>query len=129
VVCFVTVFQAAQNRDGVFNARLSDKHLLEAALQGGVFFDVFAVLVQRGRTNQAQLAASQHGFEHVGCRDRPLAATSAHQGVELVDKGDDLAFGVVDFFQHGFQSLFELTAILRTRHQSGHVQGDQLLVF
>ena len=81
-------------RDGVLDARLADEHLLEAPLQGGVLLDVLAVLVQRGGADQAQLAAGQHGLEHVARVHGALAGRAgADDGVQLVDEGDDLAVG------------------------------------
>ena len=67
---FVALFQAAQNRDRVFDIGFADENDLEAALEGGVFFDVLAVFVQRGGADGAQLSASQRGLEHVGSVDR-----------------------------------------------------------
>ncbi len=65
VVGLVALPQAAQDGDGVLDRRLANQHLLEAPLQGGVLLDVLAVFVQRGRADEAQFAAGQHGLEHV----------------------------------------------------------------
>ena len=100
MVCFVALFESAQNGDRVFHAGLADKNLLETTFQRSVFFNVFAVLIQRGGTNESQLTTSQHGLQHVGSRHRAFAATRTHQRVKLVNEGDDFPFGVVDFFQH-----------------------------
>ena len=45
--------------------RLADVHRLEAALERGVLLDVLAVLVERRRADDAQLAAREHRLEHV----------------------------------------------------------------
>lgn len=65
VVGLVPALEPAQDRDGVLDARLGHQHLLEAALQGGVLLDPLAVLVERRRTDHAELAAGQHRLEHV----------------------------------------------------------------
>ena len=65
VVHLVAVLEAAQDADGVLDRRLADEHLLEAPLERGVLLDVLAVLVERGRADQAQLAAGQHRLDHV----------------------------------------------------------------
>lgn len=65
VVGLVTALEAAQDGDGVLDARLRNQHLLEAALQGGVLLDPLAVLVERRRADHAQFAAGQHRLEHV----------------------------------------------------------------
>ena len=90
VVGLVPLLESAEDRDGVFDVRLADVDLLEAALERGILLDELAVLVQRGRADQAQLAAGEHGLEHVGCRHGPLAAARAHEHVQLVDERDDL---------------------------------------
>ena len=63
---FVARLQPAEDGDRVFDRRLADEHRLEAAFQGGVFFDVLAVLVERRGADAAQLAAGQRRLEQVG---------------------------------------------------------------
>ncbi len=123
----IAPLQTAEDRDGVLDARLTDEDLLEPALERGILLDVLAVLVQRGRADQAQFAPGQHGLEHVGGGDTALTPTGPHQRVQLVDEGDDLAVGVVDLLQHRLQALLELAAVHRTGDQSGQVERDQLL--
>ena len=65
VVSLVLRGDAAQNGDGVLNRGFADEHLLEAALKRRVLFNVLAVLVEGRRTDHAQLAAGEHGLEHV----------------------------------------------------------------
>ena len=107
--------------------RLAHEDLLEAALDRGVLLDVLAVLVERGGADEAQLAAREHGLEHVGGGDRALAAARAHERVQLVDEGDDLAVGVVDLLEHGLQALLELAAVLGAGDEGGEVERDELL--
>ncbi len=127
MVRLVALLESAEDRDGVLDARLAHVDLLEAALERGVLLDVLAVLVEGRRADQTQLAAREHRLEHVGCRDRPLAAARAHQHVQLVDEGDDLAVGVVDLFEHGLEPLLELAAVHRAGDEGGEVERDELL--
>ena len=129
VVRLVALLEPAQDRDGVFDARLADVDLLEAALERGILLDELAVLVERGGADHAQLAAGEHGLEHVGCRDRPLAAARAHQHVQLVDERDDAAVGVGDLLEHALQPLLELAAVHRAGDERRDVDRDELLVF
>ena len=124
---FVALFQTAQDRHRVFNTGFTDENLLETALQGSVLLDVLAVFLERGGANQAQFAAGQHRFQHIGGCDRSFSATSTHQRVEFINKCDDLALGIIDLFQDCFEALFKLTPILRASNQGRHVQGNQLL--
>ena len=90
---------------------------MKASLKGWVFFDVITELIERGSTDHAQLTSSQHGLEHVPSVHRTFTGcTRTDNGVHLIYEGDDLPFALFDFFKHGFQTLFELTAIFRTGH-------------
>ena len=67
---------------------------LEAALEGGVLLDVLAVLVERRRADEAQLAAREHRLDDVAGVHGALGGAGADDRVQLVDEGDHLAFGV-----------------------------------
>ena len=127
VVCLVTLLQAAQNGDGVLDGRLAHKHLLEAAFQRRVLFDVLAVFVQRGRANQAQLATCQHGLEHIARVHRAFRSACADDGVNLVDEGDDLPVRVLDLLKHGFQAFLEFATVFRAGHHRTQVKADEFL--
>ena len=95
VVHFVALPQAAQDRDGVFDARLVHHHRLEAAFERGVFLDVLAVFVERGRADAVQFAAREHRLEHVAGVHRALGFARADDGVHFVDEENDLALGAL----------------------------------
>ena len=128
VMSFVAAFEPPQNRDGVLHRRLTDEHLLEAPFEGRVFLDTFAVFIESGRTDHAQLAASKHGLEHVAGVERPLGFARAHHGVQLVEEGNDLAVAVLDFLEDSFESLLEFAAIFCPGHHRAQVKADQSLV-
>ena len=129
MVRLVALLEAAQDRDGVLDAGLAHEHLLEPALQGGVLLDVLAVLVQRRRADHAQLAAGQHGLEHVARVHRGVAAGArTHEGVDLVDERDDLAVSLLDLLEDCLEALLELAAVLRAGDHRGQVQADEPLV-
>ena len=127
VVHFVAFFQAAQNRDRIFHRRLADKHRLEAAFERGILFDVLAIFIERGGANGAQFAASQRRFQHVGRVHRAFGRAGTHERVQLVDEQDHLAIGFGDFFQNGFETVFEFAAVLRAGHQCGEIESDNAL--
>ncbi len=95
---FVTRLEAAEDGDRVFDARLADEDRLEAAFEGGVFFDVLAILVERRRADAAQLAAGEGRLEQVGGVVAAFGSAGADDGVQLVDEQDDVA-GIGDFFE------------------------------
>ena len=67
MVRLVAFLEPTQNTDRVINTRLTHVHLLETTFQSGVFLNVLAELVKRSGANHAQLAACQHGLEHIAC--------------------------------------------------------------
>ena len=129
VMDLVAFAQPAQDADGVFDRRFSHGHRLEAALERGVLLDVLAVLVDGGRADGVQLAARQHGLQHVRGVHRPLRRASADDGVEFVDEQHDPALGFRHFLEHGLQAILELAAILGAGNQCPHVERDDALVF
>ena len=102
MVQFVAFFQAAQNRDRVFDGRLGNQNGLEAPFERRIFLDVFAIFVERGRADRAQFAARQGGLQHVGSVHRAFGRARAHQRVQLVDEQNDLSVGFRNFLQHRF---------------------------
>ena len=125
VVDLVALLQAAEDRDRVLDRRLADVHRLEPALERGVLLDVLAVLVQRGRADRAQLAAGEHGLEHVARVHCPLGGAGADDRVQLVDEHDDLALRVGDLLEHGLQAILELAPVLGAGHHRAQVERDQ----
>jgi len=79
----------------VLDGRRLDLHALETAIERGVLLDVFAVLVERGRTDALQLAAGKGGLEDIRCVHRAFGSTGANDGVHLVDEDDDV-LGALD---------------------------------
>ena len=94
---------------------------MEATLERGILLDVLAVLVKGGGTHALDLPACHRRLEHVGRVDGTLGTTSAHQRVKFVNEQDDVA-RTANFVHHRFDALFELTAVLRTRHHHGQVK-------
>ncbi len=94
MVRLVALLEPAEDGDGVLDRGLADEDLLEPALERGVLLDVLAVLVERRRADEAQLAAGEHRLEHVaGIHGALAAGARPDDGVDLVDEGDDLPVG------------------------------------
>ena len=129
VVDFIAFLQAAQDRNGVLDARRIDQHRLEPAFQRGVLLDILAVFVEGGRADAVQFATRQHGFEQIARVHRTLGGARADHGVQFVDEEDHLALGGGDLLEHGFQAFFKFAAVLGSGDQRAHVEGDDLTVF
>jgi hypothetical protein len=126
VVDFVALLEATQDGDGVFHARFTDFHRLEATLQRGVLLDVLAILIQRGRADAAQFTASELRLQKIARIHRALAFASADDGVQFVDEENDLALARSDLFEEGLEPLLELATELRPGHHAAEVHADEL---
>ena len=100
VVQLVFLFDAAQNRDGVFNRGFLHHHRLKPTRQSCVFFDIFAVFIQRGRADAMQLAAGKCGFDQIGGIHGAIGFAGTNQRVHLVDEQNDIALGRGHLVQH-----------------------------
>ena len=128
VVDFEFLLEAAENGDGVVDGGLADHDGLEAAGEGGVFFDVLLVFVERGGADAAQFAAGQGGLEQIGGVDGAFGGAGADEGVELVDEAEDFAVGIDDFLDDGLEAVFEFAAELGAGDHAAEIDGDQFLV-
>ena len=122
MVHFVALFQAAQDRDGIFDRRLIDQHFLEAPLQRRVLFDVLAILVEGSGSDAVQFASSQGRLQHIARIHGALGLAGAHHGVQFIDEQNDLAFLLGQIIEHRLQALLEFAAKFRARDQRAHVQ-------
>ncbi len=127
VVHFVALFQATQDRNGVFFAWLVDQDFLESTLKRGILLYILAVLVERGSPHTMQLATRQRRFEHVASVHRAFALAGTNHGVQLVDEQNDLAFLLGQLVEQRLEALFELATVLGTGNQRAHVQRQQAL--
>ena len=127
VVQLIAFLQAPEDGDGVLHARLIHQHLLETALQGGILFDMLAILIQCGRTDAVQLSPGQGGLEHVAGVHGTLCLAGPDHGVQLIDKEDDAALLLGELIQHGLQPLLEFAAKLGAGDQRAHVEGQNAL--
>ena len=127
VELLVDLAQALQDLDGHGDRGLVDLHGLEAALEGGVLFDVLAVLVDRGGANGLELAAREHGLQDRRGVDGAFGRARADQRVDLVDEQDDVP-ARADLLEHLLQALFEVAAVARPRDERAEVERVELLV-
>jgi len=128
VVHLVALLQAAQDRDGVLDARLAHHDGSKTPLERGIFFDVLAIFGDGGGADAVQLAAGQRRLQHVARVHRALGRARADDGVQLVDEHDHLAIGRGDLFEDSLEALLELAAKLGACDQGRHVERDQALV-
>ncbi len=78
--------QTAQNRNRLLDCRRLDQHRCEPTFERGVFFDMLAVLIERGRADKSDFPARQRRFEHVGGIHRAFGRSRADNRVHFVDE-------------------------------------------
>ena len=122
---FIAGGQSLQNLDGVLNRRLVDCHRLEAPLQGGVFFDGPAVLVERRGPDYLNFPPRQGGFEDVGGVHAAFRVPGSGQIVDLVDHEDDVP-QPLDLVDQALHAALELSPELRPGHKRRQVQQMNL---
>ena len=124
----VLLLEATQDRDGVLDGRLAHHNGLETTGERRVLLDVLAVFVERSRADRMQVATGERRLEDVAGVHGALGGTRAHDGVELIDEQDDLAFRFLHFLEHGLQAVLELTTVLGAGDQRAHVELDEVAV-
>ena len=128
VVRLVALLESAQDGDRALDRRLADVDRLEATLERGVLLDVLAILVERGRADDAQLAAREHRLEHLAGVHRAFGLAGADERVQLVDEDDELVRILGELLEHGLEPLLELAAELRAGDQRAEVEREEPLV-
>ena len=124
VVVFVFVLYIVQYLKCFLHRGGLHEHLLEAALQRGVFLYVLAVLVERRGAYALYGAAREGGLEHVAGVQAAGSAAGAHDGVYLVDEDDDLLV-LFQLCDDGLHAFLELAAVLGACHQACQVEAQQ----
>jgi hypothetical protein len=125
VVLLVAPAQPTQDRDRRGDRGLGDADRFEAPLQRGVLLDVLAVLLQRRRADQLQLAPGEGRLEQGGCVHRAtLGRTGAHHRVQLVDEHHDRPVCRHHLVDDAGEPLLEVAAVPGARDHPGEVQRD-----
>ena len=118
----IALFQATKDGNGILHCRLIHHHRLETTFQSRILFNILPVLIQRGGTDTVQLASCQHGLQHVARIHGAVGLACAHDGVQLIDKQNDLSVAVLHFLQHRFQAFLKLAPVFGACHQRTHIQ-------
>ena len=126
MVLFVSPADTLEDIDGFILGGFFHQHGLEAALERGIRFDVFAVFIQRGGANHLQFATRERGLEDIGRVHGGASRASAHQHVDFVDEQD--CAGLLELVDDAFEALFELAAVHGAGHERANVQLQQALV-
>ena len=127
VVRFIAVAQTLEDRDRVLLVRLADGHGLEAALQSRVLLNILAVFLEGRRADDLKVAARQRGLEDIRGVGAALRGARADDGVQLVDKEDDV-LALLDLVDSVLDPLLKLAAVLRARDHARQIERHDTLV-
>ena len=124
----ITFFQTTQNRYRCGLVRFIYHDLLETPFECFIGLEVFLVLIQCGRTDRPQVTPCQSRFEDVGGIHSSAGFTGTYEGMNLIDKEDDLTGCGYHFVHDALQTLFELTLVLGACDEGSHVEGVDLFL-
>ena len=125
---FIVAAHTHQDFCGVCNRRFVDGNRLEAALECGVLFDIFAVFREGCRADHLNLAARECRLEDVCGVHRAFGIACADDVVHFVDDKDDVAERL-DLVDEALHAAFKLSAELRARDKCRQVEQMDFLVF
>ena len=123
VLALIQVAQAAEHANGGREVGGLDFDRLEAAGEGGVFFEVAAIFGPGGGGDGPQFAAGELGFEEVG--ELALFA-GADEHVGLVDEEDDRCGGGLDLGEELHEAALELAADAGAGGEEAEVEAVEL---
>ena len=122
VVFLEAALEALEDFHRLGHRRLDDVDLLEAPRQRRVLLEDAAVFGERGRADALELAAGERRLEQIGRVQRAARRRAgADQGVDFVDEQDGARL-VLEVFQHAFQALLKVAAVLGAGQQRAHVE-------
>ena len=127
VVLLVILLDAVHDGQRIGHAGFLHPDGLEAALKGLILLDILAVLVEGGGADDLNFASGQGRLEDVARVHRALALTRRGDGMNFINKEDDVARGL-DLTEQALDPLFELAPELGAGHEAGQIEQENFLV-
>src|ERR1700681_4516852 len=84
---------------------------------------MLSILIQRSGTDTAQFATCQCRLDHIASPDRTFSSSSTNNGMQLVDKDDDLG-SLAQFLKNRLDTLLKLPTEHRTGNHTTDVQRN-----
>ena len=100
---------------------------MEASFQSGILFDIFPIFRKGSGTDDLHFSPRQGGLDDIGGIYGTLCRARADDGVDLVDKNDDIGI-LLNLCEDAFQPFLKFSAVFRARDHACEVQGDDGLV-
>ncbi len=101
---------------------------LEPALQSLIFLDILSIFIYSGGADAVELASGQHWLQHVAGIQCAVGLSGSDNGMELIDKEDDLPVGFLDFLQNRLETLLEFAAVFCAGDERTHIQGEDIFI-
>ena len=126
VVDLVPLLEAAQDGDGVLDARLADAAPAGSGARGRRPFRCTCGTRRASwRRSQRSSPRASAGLSMLAGVHGALGGAGADEGVQLVDEEDDLALGLLDLLEHRLEAVLELAAVLGAGDQRAHVEATR----
>ena len=125
---FIPVLNTTQDGNCIFHSWLIYHNRLETTLQCRILLDVFPVFIQRCRTDTMQFASCKHRLQHITRIHRTFCLTGSNDCMNLIDKQNQMTFGIFHFIKDCLQTLLELATILGACQQRTHIQCENIFI-
>ena len=100
---------------------------LEAALQGGILFNIFPIFRKCRSADNLYFSPGKGGFQDICRVHAALCIAGTHQIMNLINHQNDIA-ALLDLTDQALHAALKLTTELGTSHQSRQIQQKNLLV-
>ena len=127
VVHFILWLEPFQNKNCLIHSRRLDFHTLEPTLQSRVFFNIFAIFVQRSCANALEFTPAKSGFNNVRSIHRSFSGPGSNNGMKFINEQNDV-FSAPDFIHYRLDPLFKLATIFGASHHQREVKGDDFFI-
>ena len=75
-----------------------------------------------------QFAPGQHWLEQVAGIHGAFCLARADDGMQFIDKENDLPFAFFDLVEHGLEAFLKFAAVLGAGNQRAHVEGKDFAI-
>ena len=118
---------ALHDLSGFLNSGFRNGHRLEAPFQCSILFDMLAIFIKSGGTDNLDLASAEGRLQDIGSVHRTFRIACTNQVMNLIDDQNDIA-AFLYLADKALHSAFELAAELGTGNQCRQIQQEYFLI-
>ena len=127
MVLLIAFLHIVEYLKGLLGSRRLYYYFLKTALQGTVLLYRIAVFIKGSGTDTLYHASCQGWFQDVGSIHASLCIACSHNGMNLVDKDDDVG-RFLQLTDESLDTVFELPTKLGSCHHGSHIELYYALV-